>query len=179
MKILFSFFTLVFLLNHLLAAQENHVANKLFHVEFFGPGRSMSANFDGRFQSGARTGLGYRLGAGFGTGDIYINGIFGSNYGDRDRRTVYSFPAEINYVLGKPNRSSFFELGAGLSILSRKVPIFSYDADKPRGVIGYFSFMYRMMPVDGGIAFRAGLTPIFGSSGDLMPLFAVGFGYAF
>jgi len=181
MKVLFSFLTLAVLLNQSLAAQENVVANKLFHVEFFGPGIIMSANFDGRFQSDTRTGLGYRLGAGFGTGDFYSQGVIeiGGPYRDPDKRTVYSFPAGLNYIFGKPKKASSFEVGAGLSVLSRKVPIFSYDADKPRSVIGYFSFMYRMTPADGGMAFRVGFTPIIGSSGDLMPMFAIGFGYAF
>jgi hypothetical protein len=184
MKKVFSLLAISILLviaHQSLAAQEKVVADKLFHVEFFGPGVIMSANFDGRFQSGTRMGLGYRVGAGFGMGDFYSQGSFliGNYYGDRDRRTVYSFPAGINYILGKPHKSSSFEIGGGLSILSRQVPVFSSDGDKTGRVLGYFAFMYRLMPVDGGMAFRAGFTPIIGTAGDLLPMIAIGFGYAF
>ena len=166
--------------NQPLAAQENVIANKMFHVEFLGPGILMSANFDGRFQSGSRTGFGFRLGAGFGTGDFYSQGYIDlGGYGDRDKRTVYSFPAGINYILGKPKKASSFEVGGGLSILSRRVPIFSSEGDKTGRVLGYFSFMYRLAPVDGGMSFRAGFTPIIGTDGDLFPMVAIGFGYSF
>jgi len=184
MKKMFSFLVIAVLLitaHQTLSAQEKELADKLFHVEFLGPGIIMSANFDGRFQSGARTGFGYRLGAGFGTGDFYSRGYIdiGGIYLERDKRTVYSFPVGVNYIFGKPKKASSFEVGGGLSILSRKVPIFSSEGDKSGQVLGYFSFMYRVMPVDGGMAFRAGFTPIIGTDGDLFPMVAVGFGYAF
>jgi hypothetical protein len=39
--------------------------------------------------------------------------------------------------------------------------------------------MYRRIPVNGGFSFRAGFTPIIGTSGDLVPMVALGFGYIF
>jgi len=158
-----------------LQAQEE-IANKLFHTEFGGPGVIMSANFDSRFNPKERLGFGYRLGAGFGIGTFPDNNHFWEN---RVRRTYYSFPAGLNYVFGKPNKASTFEVGAVVSYLTRKVSLYNFDVDKPGNVIGCITFMYRIMPVDGGFSFRVGFTPIIGTAGDLCPSGAIGFGFAF
>jgi len=160
-----------------LQAQETPVAGKLFHTELGGPGVIMSANFDSRFNSKERLGFGYRIGAGFGVKTF--GGFYDLEYGYRFRRTYYSFPAGLNYVFGKPNRASTFEVGAVVSFLTRKVSLYNLDVYKPGNVIGCITFMYRIMPVNGGFAFRVGFTPIIGTSGDLVPMGAVGFGYAF
>ena len=160
--------------NQSLLAQDEHVANKLFYTELGGPGIIMSAHFDGRFTSHSRLGLGYRLGAGFGVGKFEKEGSF-----DNERRTYYSIPVGLNYVLGKPAKSFTFEIGAGAAYLTRKVSLYNLDVVKPGNVIGFLSFMYRMMPVDGGFSFRVGLTPIIGTAGDLFPMGALSLGYAF
>ena len=159
-----------------LSAQEETVASKAFYSELGGPGLIMSANFDSRFNSNERLGLGFRLGIGF----AYQEGssYYWDDYTYR-MRTYYSIPAGLNYVLGKPNSAHTFEVGAGLTFLTRKVALFYFDEEKPGNVIGFFTFMYRRVPVNGGFSFRVGLTPMIGTSGDLFPMGAVGFGYAF
>jgi len=169
---------LLLTLSQSLLAQERYVVGKLFHTEVGGPGVIMSANFDARFNSKERLGLGYRLGAGFG---IKRTGGYYSLDSDDTfvRRTYYSFPVGLNYVLGKPNKASAFEVGAVVSFLTRKVSLYTFDEYKEGNVIGSVTFMYRIMPVDGGFSFRVGFTPIIGTAGDLYPMVAVGFGYAF
>ena len=151
-----------------LAAQDENVANKLFYVEFGGPGFIMSTNLDSRFKSDTRLGFGFRLGAGFGVGEF-----------DEVQRTVYTFPAGINYIFGKPNSASAFEVGAGASYLSRKMSLYNYEVEEEGNVIGFLTFMFRVAPVNGGMSFRIGFTPIIGTAGDLFPMGAIGFGYAF
>jgi len=162
-------------LNQSLLAQEESVVGKLFHTEVGGPGVIMSANFDARFNSKERIGFGYRLGAGFGY-------KLRDNYFLNDpppMRTFYSFPVGLNYVLGKPNKASAFEVGAVVTFLTRKVSLYNYDVEKQGNVIGCVTFIYRIMPVNGGFSFRVGFTPIIGTAGDLFPMVAVGLGYAF
>ena len=160
-----------------LSAQGESVANKVFYSELGGPGFIMSANFDSRFTSNERLGLGYRLGVGFGYGRIQQTQWVG--YYNYVTRTYYSIPAGLNYVLGKPDSAHTFEIGAGITFLTRKVSLYNYGAGEPGHMIGHLAFMYRIMPVNGGFSFRVGLTPIIGTTGDLFPMGAVGFGYAF
>jgi len=165
-------------LHQSLSAQEERIANKIFYTELGGPGLIMSANIDSRFKSNERLGLGFRLGAGFCIGDFdgYIN-----EWGYRDyvTRTYYSIPVGLNYLFGKSSSSSTFEVGGGVTFLTRKVSLFYYDVEKPGNMIGFATFMYRRMPVNGGFSFRAGFTPIIGTSGDLFPMGAVGIGFVF
>ena len=166
-------------LNQSLSAQEE-VAGKLFYTELGGPGIIMSMNFDSRFNSNERIGLGYRLGAGFGVGNFgEEQNDNGYTYSEGITKTIYSFPVGLNYIFGKPRRSSTFEVGGGVSVLSRKVSIYNFDVKKRGHVIGHITFMYRIAPVNGGFSFRAGFTPIIGTAGDLCPMVAIGFGYAF
>ena len=189
MKWAFSLLTIAVLLinaNQSLAAQEGTVSGKLFYIELLGPGVLMSANLNSRFHSNVRTGLGYSIGIGLGV-DKFEN-RFKKFWNDdspnfshftKDARPVYSFPIGLNYVLGKPNRASAFEFGAGVTLLSRKVSLFNYEIVKPGHVIGFLNFMYRLTPVNGGVSVRVGFTPIIGTGGDLYPMGAIGFGYAF
>lgn len=155
-----------------LSAQQEKVAGKVFYTEIGGPGLIMSAHFDSRFKPYERLGFGYRLGIGFGIKNEWDEYM-------RVLKTFYSIPAGLNYVFGKPKSANTFEVGAGLTFLTRKVSLFYYDVEKPGHVIGFLTFMYRRMPVDGGFSFRVGLTPMIGTSGDLFPMGSVGFGYAF
>ena len=162
----------ILLFNFSLFAQDGHVAGKLFYAEFAGPGVIMSANFDKRFDSNSRLGFGFRVGTGFGVKDGYsVNDAY---YGPK---TYYSFPVGINYVLGKPNCSKTFEVGIGLSLLTEKVSFYNYQ-EKDGNTIGFLTFMYRSMPLDGGFSWRIGLTPII-ASGNLFPMGAIGIGYVF
>ena len=164
------------------AAQEDKIAGKLFYVELGGPGVIMSANFDARFSSKARLGLGYRLGAGFGIGKVktkWVDKQWDYTYIENITRSYYTFPAGLNYVFGKPNSANTFEVGAGATYLTRKVSLYNHEVKKPGKVIGYLNFMYRIMPVNSGFSFRIGCTPIIGTAGDLYPMGALSFGYSF
>lgn len=166
-------------LNLSLSAQEK-VANKLFYSEYGGPGVIMSADFDSRFKTNERLGFGFRLGAGFGIGEFYDQQPNQWGYNEYVTRTYYTIPAGLNYVFGKSDSAKTFELGAGVTFLTRKVSLFYYyNNDKPGNIIGFLTFMYRTMPIDGGFSWRIGLTPIIGTSGDLYPMVAAGFGYVF
>ena len=164
--------------NQLLAAQEERVAGRLFYAEAGGPGVIMSVNFDARFNSNERLGFGYRLGLGFSYGEV--GGKLNQwGFYDYKRQTYYSVPVGLNYVFGKPDSEKTFEVGAGLTFLTHKVSLHYYNERKPGHVIGFLTFMYRIMPIDGGFSFRVGLTPIIGTSGDLVPMGAISFGYVF
>ena len=192
MKKLLSLFVitgLLIIVNQPLTAQEEKVANKLFYVELGGPGVIMSVNFDSRFNSNERLGIGYRLGVGYGVEkfenvlveflkDVLIE-EFGGNYFENVKKTFYSIPIGLNYVVGNPKKTSIFEIGTGVTFLSNKVSLYNYEDDKPGSVIGHLSFMYRFVPVNSGFSFRVGFTPIIGTAGDLCPMGAIGFGYAF
>jgi len=159
-----------------LSAQNETAVGKLFYTEFGGPGVIMSANFDKRFDSKSRLGFGFRVGAGFGSRS-------NANYYDSDGNytgplTYFSFPVGINYVLGKPNCAKTFEVGAGLSLFTQKMSFYNYN-EKEGSIIGFFSFMYRSMPLDGGFSWRIGLTPIIGTSGNMFPMGAIGIGFVF
>jgi len=179
MKKIFLVLLAIATLNQLLAAQGERVANRVFYTELGGPGVIMSANFDTRFDSNERLGFGYRLGAGFGYKEEY--GRYNNQWGYYDyvTRTYFSIPAGVNYVFGKPDSNKTFEVGAGLTFLTRKAALYYYNEGKTGYMIGHFTFMYRVMPVDGGFSFRVGLTPMIGTSGNLMPSGAIGFGYVF
>ena len=169
--------------NPSLAAQEQTVAGKLFYAELGGPGVIISANYDSRFTSDTRLGFGYRLGVG-----IIQDGII---HGDRDyddslksfydqlMNSTYTFPAGVNFVFGRPNTSSVFEIGAGVTYLSRKMSLFNWEVKKRSHFIGHIAFMYRITPLKRGFSFRGGFTPMIGTAGDLFPMGAVSFGYAF
>ena len=157
-------------------AQEFSAPNKMFFCEFGGPGMVMSANFDSRIKPNTRHGLGFRIGAGFG---LKMFPHSSENMYTNVTRTVYSIPAGINYIFGKTNSASTFEVGAGASIMSRKASYYNYDVEKDGNMIGFITFMYRVAPINGGMSFRVGFTPLIGTAGDLFPMGAIGFGYAF
>ena len=169
-------------LHQSLSAQEERIANKLFYTELGGPGVYMSVNFDSRFQSKERLGFGFRLGAGFGVGNIktrWVDHQWNYTYTEYIKRTYYTIPAGLNYVFGKPDSDQTFEVGAGATFLTHQVSLYTREKEKEGHVIGFFTFMYRKMPVNGGYSFRIGLTPIIGTAGELRAMGAIGFGYAF
>jgi len=170
--LLFVFSAGLLIFNHSLSAQDETVANKQFYTELGGPGVIMSINFDTRFDSNNKLGLGCRIGAGFYISDFERNGHY-------ETRTVYSIPVGINYILGKSSSPASLEVGGGVSLLTRKVALFYYDVEEKGNIIGHLNIMFRVTPVGGGMAFRIGFTPIIGTSGDLFPMGAIGFGYSF
>ena len=164
------------------AKSQEDIKGNVFYSELGGPGVLLSVNFDGRFKSGQRLGLGYRIGVGFSVGEFEdksarLDDIY--DYPRYNTRSYYSIPVGINYVLGKKNSSSTLEIGASVTYLTRKVSLFYYDVKTPGNITGNFIFMFRRVPINGGFLFRVGFTPVIGTSGDLLPMGAVGFGYAF
>lgn len=157
-----------------------------------GPGVISSVNFDSRFKSGKSLGLGYKVGLGFSAdtfyGDLRYQDFYDEEgklyslpYFNSERTQAYlTIPLGLNYIFGKKNSPHTFEVGAGTTVLTRKVDLYNYDGHYKQGYfLGHLSFMYRRVPVDGGFTWRIGFTPIIGTAGDFMPSGAVGFGYAF
>ena len=98
---------------------------------------------------------------------------------DDVKKSFFSVPIGVNYIFGRPRRISTFEVGAGVTFFSRKVLLYNWELEKSGYMTGYLSFMYRLMPVNGGLSFRIGITPIIGTAGDLFPTGAISLGYAF
>ncbi|WP_207493501.1 hypothetical protein [Aridibaculum aurantiacum] len=156
-------------------------SNKQFYTEVGGPGVLFSANLDGRFAAGERTGWGYRAGLGFTLVDdetITTSPSGFQNYNYRTR-SVATLPLGINYLFGKPGSPNMFEVGAGITVLSRRSSILNYNDYNEGFLLGHFSFMYRKQPVDGGFSWRVGMTPIINPDGDIFPFAAVGLGFTF
>ena len=175
--VLLAFTGLSFILSPSLLAQEQAVgAGKTFYAELGGPGVLMSINWDMRFKPNTRLGFGYRAGIGFSIGDFVEDRGY---YHDHVTRAYYTIPIGLNYILGKPNSPSAFEIGAGVTLLTRETSLFTYGEDKSGFVIGHLAFMYRITPVNGGFSFRVGFTPVIGTSGDIFPMAGVSFGYVF
>ena len=174
------FFLFLFFIQSL-SAQET-VPGKLLYIELGGPGVILSANYDARFKPNERLGFGYRFGVGFGMGKIktvWVDKQWNYTYTEYLKRTYYTIPAGINYIFGKPNDANTFEIGAGVTFLTQYVTLYSHETKKPGHVIGFLTFMYRVMPVNGGFSFRIGVTPIIGTGGDIRFSGSIGFGYAF
>lgn len=158
------------------APAEADKTEKLFYAEFGGANVLFGANFDWRFKKNTRTGLGARVGLGF---TVYDKEIQNSNSWDYETTTIATIPLGLNYVFGKPNSPSMFEVGAGATVLMPKASVYRYDDDKEGNLIGHFSFMYRRVPIEGGFSWRIGFTPIINTSGQIFPSGAIGLGYAF
>ncbi len=152
---------------------DDNATGRHFYIEMGGPGVLLSANFDSRFERGAKIGFGYRIGAGFSTTTV-------DNSYDTRTCSYLTFPLGVNYVFGRSNSPHAFEVGAGITAMTRKVDLYNYYGNYKEGnFIGHFSFMYRLQPMGGGFSWRIGFTPIVGTAGDIMPSGAIGLGYSF
>lgn len=158
------------------APTQTDKTEKLFYAEFGGANVLFGANFDWRFKKNTRTGLGARVGLGF---TVYDREIQNSTSWDYETTTIATIPLGLNYVFGKPNSPSMFEVGAGATVLMPKASVYRYDDEREGNLIGHFSFMYRRVPIEGGFSWRIGFTPIINTSGQIFPSGAVGLGYAF
>ncbi len=161
------------------AQSDERITGSQVYAEMGGPGILFSASYDRRFKAGTDTGLGFRIGMGMGVSDYHDCGTSTCSDYSWNVRSYITFPLGLNYVLGKSDSPHAFEVGAGATILTRKVPLYYYDDAKPGNVVGHLAFMYRRKPIDGGFTWRIGFTPIIGTSGDIIPSGVVGFGYAF
>ena len=160
---------------------QEDIKGKMFYSELGGSGVIFSLNFDSRFKAGERLGWGFRAGFGSSVENFDWNVVFNTVGDDNEpkMRSYYTIPVGINYILGKKNSAKSFEIGAGTTFLTRKANLFYYNVKTPGHFIGHLNFMFRRVPLNGGLAFRVGFTPIIGTSGDIYPMGAVGFGYAF
>jgi len=131
------------------------------YLELGGPGLAISANFDTRFGK-RRDGLGYRIGMG---------------YFFHDLNTVFTIPAQINYLFST-STNGFIELGAGGTFLNstgdNKDSIFIFD--RVTGVVATGTIGYRYQPQKGGMNFRIGFVPILYDEG-LIPAGGISVGY--
>ncbi len=153
-------------------AQSQSIGKSSFFAELGGPGILFSANYDTRFKQ-SRLGFGGRVGIGFVTAyDDYYDPATGQYYGG-DEQTAVTFPVQLNYIFGKENSPHTFEVGGGLTYVSKKLNIMNFDAydreDHRTQLFGTFCFMYRRQPVNGGFSWRIGFTPLVG--GDNIQLF--------
>ena len=152
---------------------------KQFFTELGGPGILFSANLDSRFKPGDGRGWGARAGLGFTLVDEQSPTGPGGQYSGYRTRSVATIPVGINYLFGKTGSPNMFEVGAGVTVLSRKSSILSYNDDREGNFLGHFEFMYRRQPSDGGFSWRIGFTPLINPDGDIVPFGAVGLGFAF
>ena len=147
-----------------MAQEGQRTRSQAVYVEVLGNGLTYSLNYDTRFSKSLK-GLGCRAGA--------------SYFADEESRLA-SFPILINYLFGRDKH--YFEVGAGATLLaatseSDASPVGSLESGS--AIIGTMSFAYRLEPQNGGVIFRAGITPVFDSSAFLPFWPQVSFGYAF
>ncbi len=154
-------------------------SSQSIYAELGGAGLAYSFNYDFRFDKENLQSWGMRIGAGgWARNDTY------------NKEALLSLPVQINHLWGKGPH--YFELGSGGTFLYyrdrntwgdndfiRRNFHFILDSGRTPAVMGTLNLGYRKIPVDGGVTFRANLTPIFNHNG-FWPLFAgVGVGYAF
>ena len=162
-------------------SQDQSVGKSSFFAELGGPGILFSANYDTRFKK-SRLGFGGRIGIGFVSAyDEYYDPTTGMYYGG-DEETAITFPAQLNYIFGKGNSPHAFEVGAGITYVSKKLNIMNFDSygneDQRTQLFGTFCFMYRRQPVNGGFSWRIGFSPLVGK-GYIQAFGGAGVGYNF
>ena len=76
-----------------------------------------------------------------------------------ERGTAIFVPLAINYIMTKDDRK-YFELEAGITPVFLK-ETFSNNNENFRSIFGHVNFAYRYQPKEGGLFFRAAITPVF------------------
>ncbi len=147
-------------------SERESVGQNALFIEFFGPGMSLSFNYDVRF-SKSNSGLGARLGIG------------GFKFGDTD---ILTLPVGINYLLG--NDDKFFEVGLNGIYSSNGFFSYSFNDDNPGALVGMLTLGFRKQNPGKGFHFRACLNPVFGIDDNdelfFWPLYGgVSMGYSF
>lgn len=185
MKKLLGLLMFGFLMVDMASAQEaDKTPTQSVYLELGGAGLSYSLNYDFRFDKNNINSWGMRVGA--------------SGY-SLERESLFTFPVQATRLFGQEKH--FFEVGGGFTVMAFKTTNYDYYYSGSGGgytqsvesedfhfilpvngspnVMGTLTFAYRRIPVNGGVMWRAALTPIFNSNG-LWPLFAgISFGYAF
>ena len=164
--------------SQIIAQDKSPMSVKQFYTEMGGPGILFSANFDTRFNPEKHIGFGMRVGIGF---TIKDEGSYDPNGNYQDGiLTVPTLPIGFNYLFGKETSPHTFEVGAGTTFLFQKVQMLNYESHQKEGnFMGFFSFMYRRQPINGGFTWRIGFTPLINTAGDIVPFAAGGIGYSF
>ncbi|MFD0767111.1 hypothetical protein ACFQZI_19795 [Mucilaginibacter lutimaris] len=169
--------------NQYLAKQDslNKVyANKQGKTVFFellGPGAVYSVNYDTRFAK-RPDGWGGRIGL---------------SYYSESGEHLFTAPLVVNYLAGKHGK--YFEVGAGITYYNVNTNDVFFDnryyevidpnggyyvkEKNHNGVLGTLNFGYRYQPLDGGFAFRTGVSPVFTQDRFLPWWPYVSFGYSF
>lgn len=148
---------------------QTETANNSIYFEMFSNDIFYSINYDRMFSDnfGGRIGLSY---------------ISEFNFIFLKIDNLLVVPATINYFIGKGK--SKMEIGAGIvygSIgNSHSSNIFGFKSghNSMSPIRGTATFGYRYQPKDGGLIFRIGFTPFFGS-GKFFPSGGISFGVSF
>lgn len=125
------------------AGRESYGQNVIF-AELFGPGMSLSFNYDFRFAK-TNSGLGMRVGVG------------GFKFDDVN---ILSVPVGINYLLGNENK--FFELGVNGIYSSRGFFFLNDDEGNDSKFVGMLTLGFRRQLPGKGFNFRVSLNPVVG-----------------
>lgn len=90
---------------------------------------------------------------------------------------VIATPLMVSYLFGQGN--SHFETGVGLLLAAGGVEnVEGFEDESFNGAIGTATIGYRYQRPGGGFVFRAGVTPMFDTSG-IAPWFGLSLGYGF
>ncbi len=132
-------------------------APQAVYFQVLGSGPILSVKYDRRFSKRVN-GLGFAAGLGY--------------WGETDV-SIFSVPAQINYLFGRENH--FIEIAGGTTFVSAAESFFDSDAS---GFIHHLNLGYRHQPTRGGFFFRGGYSPLF-FAGESVTSFYLGFGHNF
>jgi hypothetical protein len=157
--------------------EEKRQGRTSFFAEGGGAGIAFSANIDHRFKQ-SHLGFGGRLGVGFVTAYNDYYDPMGGQYVWGDQESAITVPIQLNYIFGKENSPHTFEVGGGLTYVSKKLSILNYYDEDRSNLFGTFAFMYRRQPRNGGFTWRAGFTPLI-AKGLIQPFGGASVGFNF
>jgi hypothetical protein len=93
--------------------------------------------------------VGGRVGVGFVSGwEETYDPVTG--YYDSEEVTAITFPVQLNYIFGKEGSSHTFEVGGGVTYVTKKMEIMNFYDENETQLFGTFCFMYRRQPINGG-----------------------------
>jgi hypothetical protein len=166
------------------AQDEEPARQQQVYGELAGSSVMFSFNYDMRFKKGTHLGWGLRAGMGLtfnpsGNEEQYYPDPYAGYY-NGEVHTVYNIPAGINYIFGKPKSPNTFEVGVGATLLLSETSLLNYKShQKENRMMGFCNFMYRRQPLNKGVCWRIGFTPILNTAGDMVPYAGTSIGYCF
>lgn len=164
MKSIITIILAVIISSNIVLSQSSPAAANSVHLELLGNGLIYSLNYERTIVD--------RLSARVGVGYFKVNRAVNSNEGV----SLTTVPIMVNYLVG--SKSSHLEVGIGICIVTLEANIEKTLGVSGSATLGTATFGYRYQRDDGGIIFRIGVTPFFGSIG-FQPSGGIGFGYAF